>query len=1208
MSASKDWTQISLSENGRSLIEASAGTGKTWTIGVLYLRLLLERGLSPRRIIVSTFTNAAAAELGERLRARLLWALAEAQPLAPTATPLTQAADTPDRLWLHQRWRDVPEQRKVDAQHLQAALAEFDAAPISTLHSLCVRILADHPFAAGALFRGREMIDGKTLETTLADDLWRVVMQGDADDELVQLARKAEVTRYILKKYMPVLLQPNVVVDAASPEALIAAIKTKVGDLDTWKESLRSVLDQGGLLRKGSGLMKAWTDLAQALTMSVEDVAEAVSEHSVALGNATGMKDVNKAGLNHPVVLQLVESSAQIAKILQPLELDRVGKRALRSFLAAAQRWCQSAMQARLEAANQSTFDQLLYAVRDALEPREGRRVLADALHEVWPVALVDEFQDTDPVQFGILDAIYRDATGAPRGRLVMIGDPKQAIYRFRGGDVEAYERARAAVPDDDRLALDTNHRSSRAYVDAVNAFYAATGTQLGPHGSTTPIHYQAVNASGRRDEELLRDACSGDPVARPLVIYELAEEEIEVTVAETRALRACAGQIVRALSADGYRIGKRALRPGDIAVLLPGHAQIAKLASLLKLRGVPCVVISRSSVFQSNTARELRLVLHAVLHPDDPQTLRAALITHLWGGSLAMVQALAHDAVAWDAQASQFHRLHETLIAGGPLAVVNQILIQHATRLLDTVDGERMLTDLRHLGELLQEAWENAGAGERLMAWFADQCEAGADATEAGDARALRLESDAERVRLMTLHASKGLEFGVVFLPLMWKHKRFGNASKSAHLLSAPDGRHKLLVEGAAKDQVVLQEFEERFRMLYVALTRAIYACHVFALAPAVKNPPKDVPLNTLKLVALWNPDSGHVARRAGWNEYPDAHWRPDGDDNLQRTARPLPAAPSGPLPRRHSFSSLLSGGHSQLTEEDRPADDENLIEPEASVDETGSQAPAILIPQTPHPELDALAIVAGADFGNAVHALFELRTPGDSFLDQHEAIAAALQAHGVRPRDGSDIKSLIAPLATRLQGVLEARLGGDHGPRLGDLAATEMRAEMEFNYCLDGASLRELRQACEACGEFELVPRRDQTLAGLMNGKIDLIFAHDGCFHVLDYKGNDLALGVPPRLEHYAAGALDVAMQRNGYRFQALLYVVALERYLRERLGTSYRRAQHLGDAWYLFIRATGLSLPDGTPCGVWRHRFDDALLDAAQAVLGADIKEVA
>ena len=256
-------------------------------------------------------------------------------------------------------------------------------------------------------------------------------------------------------------------------------------------------------------------------------------------------------------------------------------------------------------------------------------------------------------------------------------------------------------------------------------------------------------------------------------------------------------------------------------------------------------------------------------------------------------------------------------------------------------------------------------------------------------------------------------------------------------------------------------------------------------------------------------------------------------------------------------------------------------------------------------HPDLDALSPLIGADFGNAVHALFEHRPPQQPITP--EASLAALREHGVGPREG-ELEALAAKLADRLNGVLKTELGAVGGPSLWQLKASDMRAEMEFNYLLDGVSLGELRKACEQHGEPGLVPRREQTLAGLMNGKIDLLFAHGGRIHVLDYKGNQLASGPRACLQDYAPAALAAKMASTGYRFQALLYTVAVERYLRERLGDDYRRGVHLGDCWYLFIRAVGLSLPDGTPCGVWRHRFDDALLDAVQAALGAARQEAA
>ncbi|MFA5685070.1 MAG: UvrD-helicase domain-containing protein [Lysobacteraceae bacterium] len=1206
MSAPADWTELRLAGHGRSLVEASAGAGKTWTISALYLRLLLEQRRSPRQIIVSTFTNAAAAELAERLRGKLLWALAEAADheagLGVTAAP----GEAADRAWLRARWRADTAALKPDTQRLQAALTEFDAAPISTLHSLCSRILADHPFAAGALFSGREMIDGKSLQAALAADLWRVIAQGDEADELVRLATAADITRSQLGKYMPALMQPDVVLAADEAAIDLRAEMAHLGflsDFDAWSANALAVSER---CTKGNArLRRAWPALVQALARPLFDV-EDLAQYFGDFANVAKRTGINKAGLDDPDLDILIGQTLQISKALERLALrfDRRTNLPLRRFLAAAQQWTRRAMQSRLDAANQSTFDQLLHSVRAALQPREGRRALADALFAAWPVALVDEFQDTDPVQFGILDAIYRDADGAPRGRLVMIGDPKQAIYRFRGGDVQAYARAGAAVADEDRLTLDTNHRSSRAYVAAVNAFYAGTGTQLGPAGSATPIRYEAMKASGRRDAEPLRHADSGAVVERPLVLHELSSSE-DIDDLQDHALHTCAGQIVWALSENGYRIEGEALRPGDIAVLLPGHAQIARLGALLKARGVPCVAVSQTSVFDTATARDLRLTLHAVLHADDPRALRAALVSRLGGMSLAQVQALRHDAAGWDELAGRFQAMHGLLATQGPLAVVANVLERQAARLLQGVEGERILTDLRHLGELLQQAWEDCGGGERLMAWFADQTEGGGSEGDAAEARALRLESDAERVKLMTLHVSKGLEFGVVLLPLMWKHVRPKPANNAAQLLADPASGRKCLMEGPGRELVRQEDFEERFRMLYVALTRAIHACHVLTVAPRL-NPPAEAPLNTLDLAAL-NQAPG-IEQRQGWDARDGLRWTPAQPSAAQRVARRLPTAPRGPLPMRHSFTTL-SGGHAGLGNEEDAAADEaviELLEP-ATVTTADEALPAALSTCTVHRELDGLSMVGGAAFGNAVHAIFEQRIPRRSLHAQTDHVRAALDACGVRPRDG-DAGALVAALAQRLQGVLEARLGGDDGPRLIDLPAQDMRAEMEFNYLLDGASLRALRDACEAHGEHGLMPAREQILVGLMNGKIDLTFAHDGRFHVLDYKSNQLASGPRACLEDYAPAALEKKMTDTGYRFQALLYTVAVERHLRERLGADYRRGRHLGDCWYLFVRAVGLQLPDGSRCGVWRHRFGDALLDAVQEVLGAGRAEAA
>jgi exodeoxyribonuclease V beta subunit len=408
----------------------------------------------------------------------------------------------------------------------------------------------------------------------------------------------------------------------------------------------------------------------------------------------------------------------------------------------------------------------------------------------------------------------------------------------------------------------------------------------------------------------------------------------------------------------------------------------------------------------------------------------------------------------------------------------------------------------------------------------------------------------------------------------------------------------------------------DERHRILYVALTRAVHACHAYAIRPgsaaSAKNQADCSAMETLcaalgiKVDSDAAPDTRRIRWAHGWEPLGVCRYEAPPEDASQRIARPLPAPPAGPLPRKHSFTSLLAGPRKVLTH--GSAEDETVASDNAPAyirePDDMEELPAAC---TRHPQLDVLSDIAGADFGNAVHGIFELRTPLRPLSEQRDLVLAQLDEYAVQRKD-FDRERIADALLPRLQSVLETPLGGSGGPCLGNLLGADMRAEMEFNYVLNGASLQRLRHAAESAGYAGMVPSHQRQLAGLMNGKIDLVFRHGGRYHVLDYKGNHLGSKRDLFLEHYAPSALDVAMDSASYRFQALLYVVALERYLQQRLGSTYHRITHLGDAWYIYVRAVGLSLPDGTPCGVWRHRFSDALLDAAQHELSSTLSKEA
>jgi exodeoxyribonuclease V beta subunit len=1176
----EDWRALALDPGGRSLIEASAGTGKTWTIAVLYLRLLLERELSPRQIVVSTFTEAASQELRERIRLRVHEAMRWS---ALAASGQSFDGCDPALEWLRERWRAANSTPGSDVTRLQLALAELDSAPIGTLHSLCQRILREFPFETGSQFVQGELVAGEGLVAECARDLLRGM--NVADGTAVEMPTVAA-----LADQLRVLLRPGVSVPDIHPASIRASLP---GDAAERIEAFAS--DTSIYTRTNGG--KPQRTLHGALLELASWCRNA--DAKLTQQNPKHLKERERNLL--PEALEHLQNGPELKLVTQVLAAYQAVEHAAESRLwAERQSRALQMCEQRLAARNQLTFDSLITRANAAIKRNP---VLAERLFEAWPVALIDEFQDTDALQYGVLDSIYRNADGGIHGRLVMIGDPKQAIYSFRGGDIDAYRLAAGSVSD--RLTLKTNRRSDPRLVQAFNQFYALAGLELSTQ-SPHDIRYHDVEWVDPTHHYTVDDA----PCEQPLLLHYLSECPDNAPERRGLALTACANQITQMLADGNHRIDGVPLRPGHIAVLLPSHRDVAALRERLVALGVPCVGAGRSNVFTGEWAEELQLLLHAVQHPHSATATHAALATRLVGWDFAGLQHLRDDP-AKSAQCTHwFEMLRDLWGQAGVLAVVRTVLSDAAGRLLLCDDGERAMTDLRHLGELLQEADERMHGPEQLLAWLAAQRSEAATSPDTEESQ-LRMESDARRVRLMTLHASKGLEFPIVYLPLMWAHVGWDETA----LL--PDGKGGRIVAFGDEARRPHQQAgqDERFRVLYVALTRAMHACHVYVL-PSCRNkaantdkPAVDPERSALDATVerLMQASENGLALldgasplrwSEGWPWTAPAQLAVAEQDESSRQARCMPKKVLV-LERLHSFSSLSQGRYSG--HEEAPADDEGVelamdahaVEPTPGM--PAATSTTVVHDDSPKAEavLKQLAWIRGAEFGNALHQVFEQRRIGVPIAHQLGLIDSALRQHGVRLGDVPRADA-IARIGLRVQDALDADLGG--GLKLGTLPARALRAEMGFHYPLDGVQVSNLRRVCAAHGV--VVPQNAASrLFGLMHGKIDLVFEHGGRFHVLDYKGNQLgdrdSGGV---LADYARPALNIVMRHHHYDLQALLYTVALERLLRQRVA-NYRRDDHLGDAIYLFVRAAGLA----PGAGVWRHRFDDDLLDAVDGVLG-------
>ncbi len=1200
-----DWQRVPL--EGRVLIEASAGTGKTYQIGLIYLRMLLERPLGVEQVVVATFTDAAAQELRDRLRLRLLEAerwlecrLAERPP----------DGDSPLHAYLAARIDDEAAARAA-LRRLRLARADFDRAPILTIHALCQRIQREYPLESGASFADDPLVDEFALVGECVEDFWRQrVLTAAPDDPALPGALATGLDGF--KRLVAS-------VRSAGPECVLAPAPV---DLDALRAALASLEEADAFAVPLRALLAdtdaiAWNGTKKASRALIEALA-AAEQPGCAL---FALGDEDLARLCGEACAKWQNKGRRIALEEQPcirrlavvagLLLDARAQ-ALPALRAEAMAFCEQALAERVRRRGVQTFAMQIDGVHARLCGPGADAALADRLFAAFPVALVDEFQDTDRRQFAIFDRIYRDADGLRRGGLIMIGDPKQAIYAFRGGDIAAYLAAAAGA--DERLSLATNYRSNARLVGALNAFYGHTGGGFG----ALPIRYQAVAWADPSDGA--RYTRAGEPVAAPLVFHrfrgEAADERGRPIESQARlealALEDCADRITELLG-NGDAIDGRPVGPGDVAVLLSTHAEVAALRERLDRRGVPCAGSGRGSVFAGATAADLVLLLHAVCEPGDAAAVRGALSTRLLG---ADYRAL----IDWDREPAAFERERERFVVWrerarrrGVLAVIGDVSAMRAPHLLADADGERVLTDLRHLGELLAEQERRHHGLDGLVAWLSAMRRDEAAAPDEADARRLRVESDARRVQLLTIHASKGLEYPIVFVPLAWRER---SAATPGSLLRFHDVEGRLCIDlGSARHAVhreahLREDQEERLRLLYVALTRAREAVHVHWVERrrargGSDEGSEDYTRSALGrlvdevLLALGAPGSAaataqeaDAAERAALDRLarlpgvaavgpytgPTPVYRAAAAPRHPRAAQaPLPAL--RPPLWLHSFSGLLRDAAPSAA---AGASDEPVVESGAAA------LDRVEVADADDPRLLALSALRGPRFGDAVHAAFEHARPGPVWPQQRALIEDALRPLGLRRDGGADQAALIESAGRLVERVRRADLGD--GLRLDALASAGV-AEFEFQLPVRQVSLARLRALCATHGAADVVPATldGVRLNGMLTGFVDQVFEAGGRYHVLDYKTNWLGGG----LAAYRGASLEAAMRTHHYDLQALLYTIALHRYLRQRLR-GYAPERHLGESWYLFVRAVGLDAVSG----VWRRRWPPGLIAALDA----------
>lgn len=1169
--------------DGLRLIEASAGTGKTFTLATLFTRLVVEQGLRMGQILAVTFTDAATQELRKRIRERLELA---ARVVDSTPDDKDSPETTLTRDILQRHLQQGAESAAQLGRRLRIAAEETDLASIFTIHGFCTRVLGEYALESGHTFAAPELLaNTRELHAELAADLWRLhAGQGEHLEALLGLWKSPDALARdlpALAAELPLYPQPpQTLIEDTRPFRDGAAQRLAAGIAehgDTYLQQLRGTVE-GGILNKSS-YKSDWIEplFQQLLQWSrYPDPTAEMDERleRLTLDVLTAKTNKAKAGSTpqsplQPLIADYLQALAQVTQWQrqQSIVLLHQLRNEVRQRLAQLK-----------QLRRQQTYDDLIDNVANALHGPHGAH-LAERLRAQYRFALVDEFQDTDPRQWDIFRRVFAADDGD--AALFLIGDPKQAIYGFRGGDVHTYLQAKAlaeAAP-----ALDRNFRSRPGVLRAIQALYDNAGAEafLDERIQFEPV----LPGSKRSDDDYLLDGKPAPALTLQLIAGDADGKPLKADASRDAATAACVADIHKVLSAareERALVDGKPVQPGDIAVLVRSHKEASRVQQALAALGIPAVAAGKQSLFASAEAHELRLLLLALLQPADEGRLRAALATVLLGESAAAIAAMEHEGEQQRLHQERLLQWRERWQRGGVLALLSDLCAEQAERLLLLIDGERRLTNYLQLAEALQDASNRSIGLHGLLDWLQTQI---AHADEGDEAQLLRLESDARRVQIITLHKSKGLEYPLVYLPFVGIAT---NAPDSSNHRTVHDGEQRVLHWKIDKEdpewkavgqQVNADEEAETARLLYVGLTRAEHALWISGGA----------------LTGLATSRLGPMLQ--GLPEHADIQVIEDASSPVPTR---LPPEREQALPpvrevRRsvphdwwvYSFTQLAhaEGGHdtaAAATEDSGGAADEPAqvdVDAESPTEATVAQA-EVFDPR-----------FAGSRFGNVLHAALENVDfgvwrdwqPGLAAPDgQAEIIEKAMRADGYVDEEIADGVALLTELIGQTLTVTLPEGGALHS-----LDEGKRRAEIEFHFAMQPTTVPALLRVLHAHG---VVRGRNgfglrRQLEGLMTGKIDLTYVRDGRWYVLDYKSN--------RLPDYAPAQLDAAMRHSEYDLQALIYTVALHRWLRFRIGAGYDYARDFGGIRYLFCRGLDATRPQSP--GLYAHNFAPELVHA-------------
>ncbi|WP_347988430.1 exodeoxyribonuclease V subunit beta [Methylomonas sp. AM2-LC] len=1148
--------------SGINLIEASAGTGKTHAIAILVLRFVVELDVDLKELLVVTFTKAATEELKDRIRMRLVEAKA-----AVSQTEINKEG------YLEKWLTGLTIDQDTIRRRLELALLDIDQAAIFTIHGFCQRVLSEHALECGQLFNCELSGDITRIRQNCADDFWR---------------------KHVYQR--PVWQVSLLTAEFPTPDSLLSSINTiglhqivypENDDLDTVMQKLEVLLVDAN--EKFPPLLQK-LQAAFSAGFFKESFSHYVEENSNALGTWLQNPNTEKAdflwltaaglldGLNGRKFLvsknKPLPSEQQKQLYLDRLELDFTTFEQLANtlqelnivFRYALLNTLRTDLDKALQQNNVLSFDDLISRLTEALHG-EKAQLLIDHLQQRFKVALIDEFQDTDHQQWQIFSQIFT----ATHQYLYLIGDPKQAIYKFRGADIYSYFAAQRQAQQ--HYTLLQNWRSDPDLVTAVNVLFNRDQPFLLPELDFNPVEAAQTKAKG--------SICDTPPLVWWQLDKNHGNTEYWTSGKAARAIRdAVVNEILQLLNlayteeANDTASDSIKIQAKDIAILVRSNNQALEYQQALQAVGIPAVVNSKQSVFATDQALEIYIVLQAVAQPSHIPTLKQALTLSWFNLDGQQLYQFANDETALDAYLSRFQQYHEIWQQSGLLSMMQRLLEQEQVeqQLCELPQAERILTNLHHIIERLQQvSIDEQLAINKTLDWLRQSIHQAPQ--QCSDDQQLRLESDADAVKIVTLHGSKGLEYAVVFCPSLWQ--RSDRLYSEKNQIQCHEEGHMIVDLGSAqfaerRQKAIYEELAEDLRLLYVAVTRAKYRCYLCWADVRTKEKPNDSALAYLLDFADTDFAGQQQMFKAFLTEHPEAFAYQLLPVDCEITEQYLKMDKHISLSYRHFQRSLYSPWQmssytalSALSIHDTPElpEDKALETSEGEVSDNG--------------------LPKGAITGNVVHYLLEtlnfqmLASGNDISKYRDQAIA----------RFGLQLQTpqLIDQL---LQTVTTSALSEDVEFCLKNLHPKNCIKEMPFYLAMPALNVERINDILTSTATYQ--PLASKQMRGYLTGFIDLICCYQGKFYVIDYKTNSLP--------DYQPTTLLQAMREHNYGLQYWLYSLVLDAYLQQRLP-GYDYQQHFGGIKYLFVRGM---VADKPGYGVFTDLPEYSKLNALSKVL--------